>query len=317
MNVESSKRPAIAIAGHLVYDEIVFSDGGGSNSFGGISYNLAALCAAMKGGSLIPVCQIGSDKRKLFDQVFGYSAVLDSSLISGTDFPNVVNRLVYDRDGHRKEWNSRKPGPLSLDGIPSSMDALLMNFISGDDVTPGDLNRFRSRFAGIIYMDYHSLALGRLPDGGREYRHNPLWKEYVSSADILQLNGAELSTITGDSHREPSAVVSGCRLLHQCGPKDIIITLGKEGIIVSSDDGDKAFLVHPVKIDREVDTTGCGDTVAAVALFNYLISKDIVSSAVEASRWAAAKATFSGIEGFGEIERILNDLGRAKKTMIL
>jgi len=315
MHAKPSNKPAIAVAGHLVYDEIVFPDGSSTSAFGGISYNLAALCAIMRDGRLIPVCEIGSDKRRVFDRAFETCAVLDKSLISETTLPNVVNRLVYDREGRRKEWNSRKPEPLSLERIPGSIDALLMNFISGDDVTPGDLRLFRNRFEGIIYIDFHSLALGRLPNGGRDYRYNPSWRDYVSPADILQLNMAELSTITGERYCDPEAIASACKIIHECGPANIIVTMGRGGIIVSVESGSHAHLIPSLKISSEVDSTGCGDTVAAITLYRYLGSMDIIDSVIEASRWAAAKASFTGLEGFKWIENILENIGPSPKPM--
>ena len=309
--------PSIAVAGHLVYDEIVFPSGKSEVSLGGISYNIAALCAMMRKGRLYCVCRIGSDRKAEFDRIFEHCPVLDNSLIKTADKLNVVNRLVYSTNGSREEWNSRIPEPISLQAIPAEIDALLMNFISGDDVLTDDLDMFRRRFDGVIYLDYHSLALGHNPDGSRFYRYNKKWMEYVSAADILQLNAAELFSIVGQSESVPEAIAVQCRMLHEQGPGAIIVTMGNRGAVISGESGERKYFIPPLNIVREMDSTGCGDTLAAVTLYNYLISGDILSSAIEGSRWATAKATFSGLQGFSSIQEILDRIGPSPKLIVL
>ncbi|MEE9554336.1 MAG: carbohydrate kinase family protein [candidate division Zixibacteria bacterium] len=304
MTVSSEKSPRIAVAGHLVYDEIVFPNGTATSAFGGITYNLAAMCAIMTEGRLFPVCEIGSDRREAFDKYFGNLKILDDSFVKHTDKPTVVNRLVYDRSGERKEWNSRIPGHLSLEILPDLADCALLNFISGDDFNPDDLNRFRDSFDGIIYMDYHSLSLGRSPDGSRFFRKHPQWRDYVAVADILQLNLTEISTIHNTRGSDPKSVAESCEGIHDSGPDTIIVTMGENGIVVSANSGGDRFHIPAVRIENEVDATGCGDTLAAVTLYHYLKTDDILKSLKAGSLWAAAKATFSGLDGFADIEKI-------------
>lgn len=296
--------PRIAVAGHLVYDEIVFPDGTITSALGGITYNLAAFCAVMTDGQLLPVCEVGSDRRGTFDEAFGHCGILDDSLINTIDMPNVVNRLVYNDEGERMEWNSRVPESLSLAPIPKTVDCALLNFISGDDFELNDLGKFRNSFDGIIYMDYHSLALGRLPDGSRYFRKHPRWREYTSAADILQLNLTELSTIVKSKGSNPKSVMDSCKAIHDSGPDTIIVTMGENGVVLSIASDSTAWFIPPISIEREVDTTGCGDTLAAVTLYHHIRGDNILRSLRKASLWAAAKASFSGFNGFKEIEEI-------------
>ena len=305
---ESSKKREIVVAGHLVFDQIVFPGEKITTALGGISYNLAALCAVMKEGRLYTVCEIGLDREAEFDRAFGHCPVLDKSLIRAIDKPNVVNRLVYDRTGERKEWNSRIPEPLSLELIPDHADCVLINFISGDDFRLDELIRFRRRYQGLIYMDYHSLSLGRSPDGSRYYRKHPRWKEYIANADILQMNLAELASIAKHDLDLESASPA-CRSLHDSGPDTIIITMGVKGVLLSINSGSEVYLIPAVRIEQEVDSTGCGDTLAAITLIEYIITDDILNSVIKGCRWAAAKATFSGLDGFVDIENIMAGIG--------
>lgn len=317
MKTEIPESPRIAVAGHLVYDEITFPDGETTTAPGGISYNIAALTAMMTGGRLFTVCEIGFDIKDLVSETFNSCEVLDKSAIRITSLPNVVNRLVYDKQGNRDEWNSRRPQPLSLDMIPDDIDALLLNFISGNDVTLDELKRFRQRFGGIVYCDFHSLALGHDRDGKRHYRKHPDWREYVSYVDMVQMNKAEFSTIVGRESEGNSQIAADCNILHEAGPQTALITLGKDGVLLSIHSGDQVYHIPSPDVPMVVDTTGCGDTLAAAMTHHYIISRDILQSAVMANRYATAKATFSGLDGFRRMDEILDHIGNATEPVRL
>ncbi len=309
MNSTAVKSPSIAIAGHLVMDEIIFRGKEPTRALGGISYNLAAMTSIMKTGKILPVCELGEDIRELFQSVYGRFGNIDISAVRYTSLPNVVNRLVYSDSEHRDEWNSRVPDPLRLDAVGSDMDALLINHISGGDILPDELTAFRRRFKGIIYCDYHSLSLGRGPEGKRYYRHRPDWRDYLAGVDIIQMNREELCSITGEIGELPADIARTCRRLHDAGPRTAIITLGAGGSVLCMDSGANVYFIPPVDIPDPVDPTGCGDTLASVCLYNYLISGQMVLSTIQANRWAAAKAAFSGLDGFKDMESIMINIG--------
>jgi hypothetical protein len=309
--------PRIAVAGHLVYDEITFPGGETTIALGGISYNIAALAALMAQGKIIPVCEIGLDIKDLVFGTFGSYEVFDKSAIKMTSLPNVINRLVYDNQGNRNEWNSRRPQPLLLEAIPDDIDALLLNFISGNDVTLEELRRFPGRFGGIVYCDFHSLALGHDQDGRRYHRRHPDWQEYLSHVDIIQMNLAELATIVGHDSGGKLQIAADCRILHQAGPETALITMGKDGVLLSNQSGDQAFHIPASDVPAVVDTTGCGDTLAAAMTYHYIVSGDLLRSAVKANRYAAAKATFSGVDGFLRMDEILGNIGEGPEPVRL
>ena len=300
--------PRLAVVGHLVCDRIVLPGGETTEALGGVSYNIAALTSLMKAGRLLPVCEVGEDIKSVLPETFGKSPVFDDSAVKYTSLPNVVNTLVYDSSGSRQEWNSRKPEPLSLVNIPENVDAVLFNFISGDDVTLDELEAFRKRFDGITYCDFHSLALGRSRAGKRFFRTHPRWREYLSPMDVVQMNLAEFATIA-DARGTMREAASRIGIVHENGPETVIITMGKGGFLLSENSGKEIYHVPAVQIPDEVDTTGCGDTLAAALIYHFTVSGDISQSAANANMHAAAKATFSGIDGFADIDRIISSLG--------
>ncbi len=301
--------PGLAVVGHLVYDRIVLPGGNTTEALGGVSYNIATLTSIMERGRLLPVCEIGEDIRGVFREAFGKSRVLDDAAIEYTALPNVVNTLVYDDSGQRQEWNSRKPRSLSLRKIDGDIDAVLFNFISGDDVELDELAAFRSRFDGIAFCDFHSLALGRGRGGKRFFRTHPRWREYLSPMDMVQMNLAEFATMAGSVRGMISEIASRAAMIHEIGPETVLITLGREGFVLSIDSGQQVYHIPAIDIVQEVDSTGCGDTLAASLVYHYVVSGDVLEAAIKANLWAAAKATFTGTDGFKNMETILSGLG--------
>lgn len=305
----------IAVAGHLVDDEIIRPGSKKISALGGISYNLAALLTVMKNGGIFPVCEIGQDIQAKFSKAFRENEIVDSSGVRILSRPNVVNKLVYNSNGNREEWNSRIPARLSLVSLSDDIDALLLNFISGDDVGIEELSGFKERSNALIYCDYHSLALGRDDRGKRFYRKHPEWEQYLAQVDIAQMNSKELATITGNESERSAKIAAGCMMIHRAGPKIVVVTMGRKGAVISLDNGRLKYFLPPIPIFQEIDPTGCGDTFASVFLYNYLLKGDPLKSAEIATGYAAAKATFCGIEGFSRIDDIVRDLKPCPKPI--
>jgi ribokinase len=110
--------------------------------------------------------------------------------------------------------------------------------------------------------------------------------DWLSFVDILILNEHELATITG--HETASAVeaIPMIRSLHARGVHHVIVTLGSEGHLLSTEgnvEAQHAFLVEPI------DTVAAGDTFVG-ALASRLAER---ASLRDAARWASAAAAIS------------------------
>ena len=313
MPTNQTDRPLVVVVGHLVKDEITSAEGHTSVALGGIAYNMAALCCLMKTGRIYPICRIGTDIRYQIANIFGGFPVFDDSGIMYSNRPNIVNRLVYNHDGTRQEWNSGKPGSLDIENIPINADAVIFNFISGNDVKLSELIKFRKRYRGLIYVDFHSLSLGRDGSGGRYLRYHPRWREYLSVANIAQMNVAELSTIARRELSDNREVAKAARILNEAGPAIVVITMGERGVIFSDREKDEQYYIPAIHIDGRTDPTGCGDTLAAAFAYHVLRKNDLIKSIEMANHYAAAKATFTGLDGFGRIDDIMKLIGPAAK----
>jgi hypothetical protein len=306
------KNPSIAVIGHLVKDEIESPDGSFRTALGGIAYNLATLDAVARSCTILPICRIGNDMKELMHSSFN-SNRFDFSLIKYSSYPNVVNRLKYKPDGTRNEWNSRRQAPLSFDGVGELVDAVILNFISGNDVGLSQLLKFRSVFRGLIYCDFHSLSLGIDENNKRYYRRHPFWRRYLGACDLVQLNLLELDSLFDKPILNPKDIRAAGLKLIEFGPKAIIITAGREGAYLV-EDSDSFYYVPPIKIRKEIDPTGCGDTLGSSFIYKYLRTGDPLLSLEWANHLAAAKATFFGLKGYLKLEEIAAKIGPANRA---
>jgi hypothetical protein len=309
MSSNSPNFPVIAVVGHLVKDEIKTLDGKTCVSLGGTAYNLAALSAIQKTGRIYPVCRLGIDVKALSEKLFGSSPLFDFDGVIYSRRPNAAHLLTCRVDGGRDEWNSGKQSPLALGSALEKCDAILLNFISGSDVKLSELHSFRKRYKGLIYCDYHSLSLGFDSNKRRFLRHHPRWRDYLAAVDIIQMNQNELATIIGKALDSRGAVIDAFSMLHEAGPRIAIITAGRDGAILSQRPEGRIYHVAGIPVSKEIDPTGCGDTLSATFLYQYLTLGNPIKALEIANQHAAAKATFSGIEGFVKLNDILTRFG--------
>ena len=293
----------IAVIGHIVWDKIIRPDGRSVESFGGIAYNLAALSSVADDSTVIyPVCNIGKDLFEEFHRNFESLPHLDLSCCHAINQPNELHILKYAHGGYRNEDNKYPLPRLSrrlFDNCPG-LDIALVNYIGGDEFPPIMLRWLKTRFHPLVYLDFHSLALGRTADNRRYFRCHPQWRNYVSAADIIQMNYYELKTIFKDIEDEIDDIGKAAAWLVSLGPQCAIITRENREVIVAQRRGPHIgyYTLRVPKIETVVDPTGCGDSFAAGFVHSYCRAKNIGDACETGLRLAAKKATFSGMRGF-------------------
>jgi|GEM_PF-1412447 len=86
-------------------------------------------------------------------------------------------------------------------------------------------------------------------------------KELLSHCKFVFLNEREIKMMTGVS------VVNGALMLNKLGAKTVVITLGKNGCIISSDNEIKRVPTEKIKV---IDDTGAGDVFTGGFLYGVL-----------------------------------------------
>ncbi len=225
----------IVVVGTIVADTIEHTDGTVTESLGGIAHTISALSAlAGDRRTILPVCRVGADCREAIESwAAGLPGVSLAAAIPDAG-PQPRVRLSYrdaERCGERVERLSHLPAPLEaaeLDIALAGTDLVLLNCITGADVSPSGLDRLAGCGARR-YLDVHSLALGMKADGERFYRGREDWEAWLAFADVVQCNLAEAGTICGLTDADEAVVMAAVqRLLEGAGAEAAGAEVGSE-----------------------------------------------------------------------------------------
>ena len=292
----------IVVIGTINRDTIIFPDGKRIESFGGILYNILSLSYLGRDNVRIyPVCNLGYD---VYDQVmsrFKDSHNVELTGIQRVDCKNNHAFLSINKENEREETLKNRVPPLSYAQIKPFLkaDAILVNFISGSDLSLKTLKKVRKETDALIFMDVHSLTLGVDESGKRFFRAPKNWREWVRQSDIVQMNLPELNELAKRNLKSDQEVWEFGKYILSFGPKAVLVTLREHGALMFFDN--KVQRSKGWKVRRFKDATGCGDVFSAGFLVSYLVTKDLAKSVNFANRVAAAKCRVSGTEGMKKL----------------
>ena len=301
------KKVNITIIGTINKDTIILPDKKTIKSFGGILFNIFSL--SYLGGEkakLFPVCNLGYD---VFPEVKGHVKSLTNVNPSGiTKVKNKNNHafLYYDKTGDRKEILKNSVPELTFQKIKPFLksDVLLVNFISGFDLSLATLKRLRKDSNALIYTDLHSLTLGIKKNGQRFLRAPPRWKEWVSQTEILQMNFFEFLTLAKKRLKTLNEIKDFGSEILNLGVRFVLVTRGeKSGYFIYREKNEVGIKrIKVPKIKKVKDTTGCGDVFSAAFILSYLNGKKPQKAFEIANFTATQKCKFSGIENLGKLK---------------
>ena len=288
----------IGVVGTINRDTIHQPDGGKVESWGGLLYNLTILCT-MGQARIIPVVNIGRDSHKPVMEILSRFPNIDLEQLKKVPARNNHCFLHYHNQSHKCEILKGGVPPLTYARLKPLLNCklVLINFISGPDVRLAALEKFRAYYNGIIYMDIHSLTLGRKKAPGGYWRHlrRPrYWQRYAACADILQVNETEFELLSGEklSLSEAADFMAGQLMRLKC----LVVTRGAEGSLVVYRSGEKLVgrLLPPIRVARVFDTTGCGDIFGAGFVSEFLNSGSYLKAARFGNRLAADRCRKKG-----------------------
>jgi len=292
-----ASKSKIGVIGTINRDTIRHPDGRVIESWGGILYNLTIL-DNNTAVHVFPVVNIGHDCYTSILGIIKTFSNIDASCLHRVPEANNHCHLTYSNDSEKTELLSGGVPPLTFARLKPLLtcDLVLVNFISGRDVTLQALESFRSRYRGLIYMDVHSLTLGRrhVAGGVRRYLRRPrFWHRYIACADFVQINRAEFEIMSRMKYGRRQAVDF---FEKHCGKRQVlIITGGAAGcLMVYHKTRPVSLHVASSPIARIYDTTGCGDVFAAGFIGEYMRSKNVISAARHGNEVAGIRCRKKG-----------------------
>jgi len=290
----------VLVLGHLCLDVIHPVQGPEIESYGGIYYSVLSLASLLEPRDrVLPVFGVHrAEHRALLDRLEQFPNV-DPSGIFPMDAPTNRVHLYYKKGGSRVECSKDISAPIPFERIKRSlsMDAILVNMISGFDITLETMDQIRMAVRGEkvpIHFDFHSLTLGLGATHERHRRPVEEWRRWAFMIDSIQLNEEEIAGLS----LEPMTEQKTAGHLLTLGVKGVLVTRGERGVSVYRNDLKHVVRndIQGIPADGEGEPTGCGDVFGAAFVSQYAKTSDLLASAEFANRAAAAKARLRGID---------------------
>lgn len=113
--------------------------------------------------------------------------------------------------------------------------------------------------------------------------------ELYKMADLILPNETETAAFLGGEYDNETAV----KMMHELGPKNIIMTLGKKGSLFYN--GEK-MVAQPAYKVKAIDTTGAGDCFTGSLVAHYALDKTIEEALEFASKASAISVSRRGAQ---------------------
>lgn len=301
----------IGVIGTFIRDRIFPWKGNEGRSIGGIFFTVSYLANLLDtSAEIYPVCFVGED---LYEEVTcklsDYYNVRFDGIVK-LPRKNTQVKLTYTGPQERDEVTTQPMPPLNLEQLKvmKDVDAVIVNLITGTDVSLQALREFRQISNALIYLDFHSRALGINEQGKRYYRRPDDWQEWISQVDILQLNEMEARTLAGHSKELPIEIlVEFGKKIVSMGPSVCHVTLADKGSYLCYLH-ERKFKVKRLKaifVRDVVDIIGCGDAFQAAYVVKTLSGANEMEATAFAHKVAAANCMFLGSSGIKEIASLI------------
>lgn len=261
----------LLVIGHSVLDFIKLDNEQLINA-GGIFYSISALNRIKSNGDEIFLCsQFDEETFNYFKSEF--EKVNNRFLQKVEKIPRVHLNLQKDKERHESYENITNNLSLNFSDL-NSFDGILINMITGFDITPDQLMQIRKNYSGLIFIDIHTLSRGLAKDFKREFRLITDFETWAKCLDIIQVNQHELYTL---SHKKNEIEIVD--ELFGFGVKILCVTKGELGsrIYYKRQNEIDSYFVAARKIFKP-NIIGCGDVFGASFFYSYIRNKNAMNS---------------------------------------
>lgn len=311
----------ILVVGHLCID--TFANRGNARAgrpnddirWGGIFFSLAAMANVAQDAEIFPIFGIGTKEYEPFlKRIEHYENVNASGLYR---LPGPTNHvyLEYTDEEKRIECSRSIAPSIPIQCVEPYLpaDAILVNMVSGFDVTLDTLNRLRMLTQTnhtLIHLDVHSLTLGIDETFHRSHRPLEMWRRWCYLADTVQMNEEEAKALPLEHLQEEDLA----KQILSLGLRALLITRGARGVTAWRQEHKKISRtdIPAVSIEAARDATGCGDVFAAAFCYHFVKDQNVTAAARFAGRVAAANVVYIGSDGIDSIPETLKRLGAGK-----
>jgi sugar/nucleoside kinase (ribokinase family) len=265
----------ILVIGHSVLD-FIKSDKEQKINTGGIFYSISALNHLMTSDDEIFLCsQFDDETYNYFKPEF--EKVNNKYLQKVDKIPRVHLNLEKNKERHEAYENITNNLSLNFSDL-NSFDGILINMITGFDITLDQLKQIRNNYSGLIYIDVHTLSRGLKDDYRREFRLIPDFKDWAKCLDLIQVNQSELYTLSQKKNE-----IEIVEEIFSYGIKILCVTKGELGARVYYKNRNEiaSYFIAATKINNP-NIIGCGDVFGASFFYSYIRNKNVIDSLTNA-----------------------------------
>ncbi|HMS64348.1 MAG TPA: carbohydrate kinase family protein [Ignavibacteria bacterium] len=307
------------VIGEPCVDVIHKINGEKIHSYGGILYSVISM-AVLSGSSdtVIPIMNLGEDEFENIVNIFKKYPKIKTHGINKVKHPTRKVNLyynLYNTDKSARIEKSTEP-TYTLDykqceSFFNFSDVILINMISGVDITLDTLKKIRKNYKGYIHMDLHNVVMTTKDDGSRVHMPVENWYEWCTNTDTIQMNEFEIASLTKDKLSEYK-IAEEILYNRNYEVKGLIVTRGKIGVTGFTKKektyGNETFndidhlQIASIENPHFVDSTGCGDVFASSFAIDYSKNNDFVKSIHYANRMASYNSSLKGIDELDKLK---------------
>jgi len=261
----------LLVIGHSVLDFINDGDGIKQNA-GGIHYTISALNRLKSKQDKIFLCsQYDDETYQYFKSEF--EKIDNKYLIRVDSIPKVHLNLIKDKERHEKYENITSNLSTDFDNL-NQFDGILINMITGFDITLNQLMEIRKNYSGLIFIDVHTLSRGLDENYKRNFRLIPDFDKWAKCLDIIQVNQHELFTLSQKKNE-----IEIVEEIFNSGVKIVSVTKGELGAKVYFKNSNEilSYFIAARKINNP-NVIGCGDVFGASFFYSYIRNKNVMDS---------------------------------------
>jgi len=240
---------------------------------GGNALNVAANCSKTGKADAFLMGNIGTDQygKKIKEMADKYR--INRDRLYEVDGESASNKVYLTADGDRYFKDDSWTSGVYQDYRISIHDETFMRSFDAVATTFNDPN-----FADILKVRYGSDFL--LSVDFLDHTPKDEWNDYLSTIDLFFISGkaSSLPLLKKWSIEYPETV--------------FVATLGENGSIAYKNG--EEYTCEAVKVEKVVDTTGCGDSYQGAFIVDYLINNNVLSAMRAGSKAAAVTLSFVG-----------------------
>lgn len=286
----------ILLIGHSIVDHIRTGEEEKTKP-GGIYYSVKGMLPfTQEKDEISLVTGVQTEYLDLFNDV--YNRINGKYIGNISGMPEVV--LTIRENSEREEVYRNISGSLPVGSIRNfdDFDGILINMITGFDLSIDDIKKIRKKFHGPVYIDIHTLSRGLNAEMLREFRPVPNVDEWLKNVNIVQVNETELITISEGNNENERA-----NFVLNRGPVMLLVTKAENGVTLYRNENGRMESTSLPGLDVEArNKIGCGDIFGAVFFYSYIQTGNYFDSLAAANTAAGISTTYIESKDFFKLK---------------